>query len=76
MRKFVEDHGKEYEMTNCGRYPVWLKGSRRTIERTIYAGREDKQEGNSFTDKCFVKWGENYVEVKRATMGFVTIEEY
>ena len=37
---------------------------------------EDKQEGNSFTDKCFVKWGENYVEVKRATMGFVTIEEY
>ena len=77
MRKFVEDHGKEYNMTNCGRDYVWFKGSQRTIWRTIYAGRDDNEVGNPWTDKAFVKWYGQFIEVKRASMGgYVTIEEY
>ncbi len=53
-------------------YKVWLKGSRRMVERTVYT------DGQNY----FIKWYGNYIAVKNAsgfnnvTSGWVTVEEY
>lgn len=52
--------------TNHGQYKVWLKGSRRTITRSIY-----EKDG-----RWFIIWGGQTVEVKRGTNNFYTVEAY
>lgn len=45
---------------------VWLIGSRKRITRSIY------------TDGCkfYVKWYGQYIEVRKGTCGYVTVEQY
>ena len=60
--------GKDSDMKSHGRYRVYLRGSRKHIERTIY---EDEN------GKCFVKWYGNLIEVKRGNGGtYGTVEMY
>lgn len=55
------------ECTNHGRYPIWMKGSGRTYWRSVYEAKDGR---------CFVIWGDEMIEVKRASSGFVTVEWY
>lgn len=49
---------------------IWLTGSRKSIERTVYT------DGMTY----FVKWYGEYIEVENhstlATMGWMTVEAY
>lgn len=54
-------------MKNHGKYSIYLTGSKKRIERTVY---EDEY------GKCYVKWYGNMIEVKRSGFGYSTVDKY
>lgn len=55
-------------MKSHGRYSIYLTGSHKHIERTVY---EDEN------GKCYIKWYGDMIEVYRGQSGaYVTVEKY
>lgn len=55
-------------MTSHGRYAIFLTGSKRNVERSVY---EDEQK------RFWIKWYGKYIEVKRSDFGnYWTVEPY
>lgn len=59
---------KKPNLPDIGRYPIWIKGSCKTIWRTVYV------EG----PRSWIVWGGQRIEVRRSNsgMGFCSVEQY
>ena len=54
-------------MISHGRYAIFLTGSKRNVERSVY---EDEQK------RYWIKWYGKYIEIKRGISGYYTAEPY
>lgn len=57
---------KKLHMNSLGTYPVWLTGSRKTIQRCIYTNGE----------KCYCIYYDRTIEVVHGQFGYYTVEAY